>query len=275
MRSRRILESVLALSVLGSAELIGRVAFAQSNVSADNPQEAISTFERFLALNKASQLDSPAGRALLSGELARHREPSLGRFDGKFDKFVMLSDGQAVARIPAPVRQLPDIYFFLRQQPDGHWTVEAGRVLAIPAFVTILRSQIRDKAARSEEEQNTLRNLDLLMSTDRDLRNWFKENQKELERLVSLAKDPNQPVVRAGDGKRIETPEVQASLARLGASMLIVESSSAIEVLIGGILDNQVGFLFAPGDVPVPPIDSTEYIWIEPVGAGWYLFKTT
>jgi hypothetical protein len=57
--------------------------------------------------------------------------------------------------------------------------------------------------------------------------------------------------------------------------MLGISRTGVVKVTIGGILDNSVGFLHAADPASVPPIDPSEHIWIEPVGDGWYLFKTT
>jgi hypothetical protein len=36
-----------------------------------------------------------------------------------------------------------------------------------------------------------------------------------------------------------------------------------------------LGFLHAADPALVPPMDAGDHIWIEPLGGGWYLFKTT
>jgi hypothetical protein len=47
-----------------------------------------------------------------------------------------------------------------------------------------------------------------------------------------------------------------------------------VTVLVGGIMDNAVGFLYSP-DAPPPEITSYEHIWVEEVAPGWYLYRTT
>ena len=69
--------------------------------------------------------------------------------------------------------------------------------------------------------------------------------------------------------------EVQSQLAALHALTLDVSPAGVTTVTIGGVLDNSLGFLHAADPAAVPPVGPEEYIWIEPVGDGWYLFKTT
>jgi hypothetical protein len=44
--------------------------------------------------------------------------------------------------------------------------------------------------------------------------------------------------------------------------------------VIGGIMDNTVGFVYSPSNKP-PQISPSSYIWVEEIAAGWYLFRTT
>jgi hypothetical protein len=102
-----------------------------------------------------------------------------------------------------------------------------------------------------------LRNIELVLASDSELLAWRKSHRALLERARAAP----------------SSPEVQRELREAGASRVGVENGLTI-VSIGGILDNVVGFLWAP-EGRVPSISPSEYIWIEPAGDGWYLFKTT
>lgn len=47
-----------------------------------------------------------------------------------------------------------------------------------------------------------------------------------------------------------------------------------MHVSIGGLADNEVGFVLADGELGLT-ISSDDYIWIEPLAGGWHLFRTT
>ena len=45
--------------------------------------------------------------------------------------------------------------------------------------------------------------------------------------------------------------------------------------LIGGVLDNTVGYMYQPDPAKLPAISAGYFILIRPLGNGWYLYKTT
>ena len=51
--------------------------------------------------------------------------------------------------------------------------------------------------------------------------------------------------------------------------------SGLVELIIGGMVDNSVGFLWVPPGMAPPVISPDAYILVEHVVGPWYLFKTT
>ena len=136
---RRLLPIMIAL-------MLAQAAAAQSNIDANGDSAgAQAVLDRFLALNAASQLASPEGQALMAGELAEARRPTVGPLPAP-DRLLLLSDGRAVARFPAQGEDRPDIYVYLRRNEGGAWTINAYRALALPRFVTDLRNGLRAMA---------------------------------------------------------------------------------------------------------------------------------
>jgi hypothetical protein len=129
-----------------------------------------------------------------------------------------------------------------------------------------LRSTLRQISVRTEEQERTLGNVELTLATDAALRRWFEEHRPEMERLRAAA----------GQAQgRIETPEVNSLIAQLHLNSLTVAPDGIIRASIGGLVDNEVGFLFAADPDLVPAINPSDHIWVEPLGGSWYLFKTT
>lgn len=268
--SRTSRRALLALLLLLAA---AAPAFAQANLApgADlsGPRAAL---ERLLALNAASEMNGPEGRALLTGELAPSNRPSVGPLIPP-DALVALTGGKAVARIPAHGDDAPDLYLYLRQGPDGHWTIEAARTLALTGLTRELRRMLRAMPHRTADLEAALRNAELTLASDRALRIWFGENCGALERLRRIAEGGGTPPDEVD--RVVETPQSTRLLGELHAILLRISRAGVVSVTIGGVLDNSVGFLHAPNPAAVPAIDPSDHIWIEPVGDGWYLFKTT
>jgi hypothetical protein len=242
-------------------------ADAQSNVTpgdVSGPREAV---RRLIQLSASSGLTGDAGRALLAGELEEWRAASMGDLP-QADTILLLNGRIAVARLPAKNESRPDIYLYMNRGEGGAWTITAFRSLALMDIPMQLRDLLRAQTTRTTEEEETLRNIELTLSSDGDLRRWFATHRAELERLRELAE------AHAGDAA-VDTPETRAALARIHVLSLTRSANAVIRVIIGGMVDNEVGFLHAPDASSVPPIDPGDHIWIEPVGDGWYLYKTT
>ena len=259
--SARLVFAALLLSA-------GASASAQSNLlRGADPSGPLA------AVGRLRSLGSVAGEnSLLSGELAE-AQIAAGAL-GPPDKALMLEEGRAVVRLPASGSE-PDIYLHLRQESE-RWTIHALRALALPRFVVELRDRLRALPARTAELDQRLHNLELTLSSDAELRAWFAAHQAALERLRSLAYAGGGSGRTMADGSRtIETPEAAQALRELHALGLTVSPGGTVTVTIGGILDNSVGFLHSADPDAVPAIDPSDHIWVEALGDGWYLFKTT
>jgi hypothetical protein len=210
---------------------------------------------RLVALNNSRRLNSAEGKALLSGELDRMDFAGSGTWSAP-DPIVAIGADGAVARLSDPAGLFADSYFYLRRGSAG-WTVYAYRTLALTGVLEELRRLLKAAPSRSPEEERSLRNAELVLARDRELIAWAQAHRDLLDRA------------RAEPGSAAVARELESA----GGTGVRVEEGRTI-VSIGGILDNEVGFLFAPDGRP-PPIDPSRYIWVEPIGDGWYLFKTT
>jgi hypothetical protein len=245
---------------------------AQSNLAPDADSSAVrAALDRFLSLNQARALAGDEAQGLLAGELDNVTQATFGALPPP-DRIVMLADHRAVARLPAEGEARPDIYLYLGEH-DGRWTIDALRTLALTGVIEEIRRRGREMTTRSPDIEAALRSAELTLSSDRQLAFWFNENRGALETLRTLA-EAHRPVTGADDA-RIEAPETNAIVARLHLNIVSVSADGTVRVSIGGILDNEVGLLHVGSADLVPAIDPGSYIWIEPLGDGWYLFKTT
>jgi len=78
--------------------------------------------------------------------------------------------------------------------------------------------------------------------------------------------------VRAESTEADEAP-IKKLLVELALSLAETKDDD-LHFVIGGITDNSVGFLYSEKRTP-PEISASEYIWVEDLGDGWYLFRTT
>jgi hypothetical protein len=262
----------------GMARLLAALAlavatpgFGQPNLlpgaEGDGPSAAIA---HFLSLNATSALDGAEGRTLLAGELGLAHPPTFGPLSPP-DRIVMLIGGKAVARLPAQGMDRPDLYLYLSQR-DGAWRIDALRTLALTGIPREMRNMLRDKASRTAQEDDLLANLELTLASDQNLRAWFDRNRHDLEYLRGMVQNGRATAV---DDDGLMIPDTSALRRRLHVDAVLFSSTGIVRVTIGGMTDNEVGFLHASDPAQVPPIDPSDHIWIEFLGDGWYLFRTT
>jgi hypothetical protein len=229
-----------------------------------------AAIEHFLSLNATSALDGVQGRALLGGELAHNHPAAFGPLSPP-DRIVMLVGGKAVARLPGQGEDRPDLYLYLSQH-DGAWRIDAARTFAFTDMLREMRNVLRDRASHGSGDDDMLANLELTLESDQDLRAWFDHVRHDLEYLRSMVQNGRE---RAGDDDGLMVPDSSALRRRLHLGAVSFSSTGVVRVTIGGMTDNEVGFLHAADPAQVPPIDPSDHIWIEPLGDGWYLFRTT
>lgn len=244
--------------------------FAQINADADaDPKPVAGLLAKLIALNDRRELNRPEARMLLSGELKDAARDATWGPISKPDRIVMLAGDAAVVRLPA-TRASPDSYLFLDRLAGGRWTIHAGRSLALMGIPVRLRDALREKPSLTMEDQVILRNLELALSSDAELKLWFGDHRVQLEMLRSRLESAESKV--GGFNRRDDTDDGML-LKSIGLT-LATNEDGLVRLTIGGMVDNEVGFLHAVA-TKVPPIDPSEYIWIEPLGDDWYLYKTT
>lgn len=184
------------------------------------------------------------------------------------DKALTISEEMAVVRFHSPTNTR-DYYLYLRRS-SLCWQAEAIRSLALPRFVIELRDGLEAMPQRDNAQEAMLQNLSLTMQSDFELKKWFTLNIAALNKMRSL-----RPKFDRFDDhrRRTDQPNSDAIVDQLHLNNAEIKGE-VFEVSVGGILDNSVGFLHAVGS-DVPKISASEYIWIEPLGDDWYLYRTT
>ncbi len=222
--------------------------FAPAALAQATPEAA---FARFIELANAGDLTTPEGQAILTGEAKQMATASKSNLPGA-DKVVLVSPTSAAARIVlrSPAGEEADAYFYLEKTAEG-WAVSAYRQMALTGMNMILLAEMRKQRQLSPEDQLRKRNLELTLSTDSQLRAWFVANKEAVANL--------RPSHSELDALRLSS---------------VSETENGREIVIGGTLDNTVGFLRAGASGP-PAISPSGYIWIEELGDGWFLFRTT
>jgi hypothetical protein len=231
--------------------LISLVAVALAAPSALAQSTPEATLARFIELANAGELTTGEGQAILTGEAKEMATAAKSNLPAA-DKVVAVSPNFAAARIVlrSPAGEEANAYFYLEKTAAG-WAVSAFRQMAVSGMDMMLLAEMRKQKQLPPDDQQRRRNLELTLSTDSWLRAWFGANQQALDNLRPLSAD----------------------LATLGL-LSVSETEHGTKILVGKTLDSTVGFLRAGPSGP-PTISPSSYIWIEELGDGWFLFRTT
>ncbi len=182
-----------------------------------------------------------------------------------------------------------DIYAYLVKNKD--WKITAIRSLAQTGFI---RSSILGMERMNEQEildyiknndsLNTkedfyleLETFKLTVALDDTIIEHFHKNREKFEQLkdeiVKIKFDKDEASYREINlGKQIKTNYKKLLLHSISTSSYV---EGGFEFIIGGILDNTVGYLYIPNKKDVPKMKASRIIMIREIGNGWYLFKTT
>ncbi len=101
----------------------------------------------------------------------------------------------------------------------------------------------------------------LTIKNDSELKAYLKNNLTEFKKVVTLfSKDEKEQSEIAA--KRLFINHVR-------------NNGGVLELSIGGILDNEIGYLYVPPGTDPPTINPSEFIYVEEVTDDWYVYKKT
>lgn len=228
----------------------------------------------FISLNKQKALLSEQARKLLIDEAKQWDVSSFGDLALTPDKTVLLDKDSAVGRVQwfGENNQITDMYFYL-EADSGGWKISTMRLLALTGIIEDLFLALKAKPALTPEETAMLRNSELTLAHDKKLKEWFVINRNSLDKLRQLIQTKAGSEAQFINNQNTRFPEVARALKILHVSGASIAKDSNIGVVIDGMTDNTVGFMYSPKKNP-PLISPDSYIWVEEVADGWYLFRT-
>lgn len=217
------------------------------------PRSVVTEFSR---LSSLGQLQSTTARNLLCEEALSWQTPSFGNLSKEPDAVVPVDEANAVARLQWTGEKgfVTDFYFYLRRESDKEWKICAMRTLALTGIIQEALQELQSVKNPSAEEIYQRDNAALTLSTDAHLRAWFLKNQIALEEVRKLmTQRPVGTSVAANDKDQKETT-ISTRLRALKVSVAETLGDGDVDITIGGITDNAVGFLYKVKGKP-PRID--------------------
>lgn len=183
-------------------------------------------------------------------------------------------------------------YAYLRLE-GGAFKLEAIRTLTLGArfFETLVAAEKAALAGRLNAlGVQELDRSHLTIAADAELKNHFVAQKplfealaKEFAALTAIevvnfdgrVAPPGSLAASGASPERVSAMAQQLRTLTLGAAVRNYrDSAGCIALVVGGDGESQVGFLRAGPGAKAPAMSPASFIYVEPLGDGWYLFKT-
>lgn len=183
-----------------------------------------------------------------------------------------------------------DTYVHLEKDKD--WKIEAFRALAMTGFmeqallemekmteaqIDTLIQEDNETFKSKEDYYQELENIKLTLALDDAIIEHFENNREKFEELKSELQNTKfdkdeQSYRKINIGEQFKTNYKKLLISAISTHY---NCKGCFEFVIGGMIDNTVGYLYIPNEQNVPEMNPSRIIMIREIGNGWYLFKTT
>lgn len=189
---------------------------------------------------------------------------------------------------------------YLHFEKDTSWKMTAFRALAMTGMIEQMKielekmtpQQVDEMIEKSKRNKNDdfemfksrddynfqLGNVKLTLELDENIIKHFLTNQSEFERLKNLAlsqlekeKVDEERSIKLIENLKPDYQKLFISYVSTGG----YELGNCINFLIGGMLDNSVGYFYIKDKKDLPEMNPSRIIMIREIGNGWYIYKTT
>ncbi|CAD7286633.1 hypothetical protein [Campylobacter suis] len=211
-------------------------------------------------LVKALFTDKNFSQDKLKGELVKHKASEFyiaENFELSFDVLGKNDEHDIIAmHAVSSARDDAFIDLYVYAKSDG---IYAMRSLAMTGMMLDVVKNY-DKVPEDLKAGIDIENYKLVISSDKNLLEFANANVDKFEKIYELEKS----------GK-----EYECELKNLHFNA--IEKDEVFSLIVGGMVDNVVGFMRVQSDSELPKMHPSKYIMIKQISpkSKWYLFKTT
>ena len=158
--------------------------------------------------------------------------------------------------------EIIDFYSYLIKD-DNNWKIAAVRRFLLPSFIYTVRDSLQMLNALSASDSVFLISLHLFTASDEELKNYLSSNLDKFQGLISLFNNN-------------EKDKADIALASVGCNAIYNDRKypgcTFIQIL--NFENMEVGFIHAADSILLPAISLEEFIYIEEVIPGWFVYRT-
>lgn len=221
---------------------------------------------------------------------------------GSITKFVLLGQTDKTAVVGMTVLDSlgKGLDTYLHFEKDTSWKMTSFRALAMTGMIEQIKielekmtpQQVDEIIAKSKKNKKDdfsmftsredynfqLGKTKLTLELDDNITKHFMANQAEFERLKNLAltqlekeKVDEERSIKLIENLKADYQKILISSVSTGG----YELGHCINFLIGGMVDNSVGYIYVKDKKDLPEMNPSRIIMVREIGNGWYIYKTT
>jgi len=185
---------------------------------------------------------------------------------------------------------------YLHFEKDSIWKISAFRALAMTGMLEQIKTEFEKMSESAidsliiyqkdsdhkmfetkEDFKYQLANIKLTLESDDNIINHFNKNKADFLKLKgevsTIDFNQEEPTYRRTNLK--EKLKSNYDQLLINSITTTFHCDDCFEFIIGGMLDNTVGYLYVKDIANLPEINPSRIIMIREIGNGWYIFKTT
>ncbi len=154
-----------------------------------------------------------------------------------------------------------EFYCYLSKY-ESNWKIDAVRRFLLPAFIYSVRDSLSQLNTLSSGDSVFFLSIQLFTATDYELKNYLEENLDKFRGLISLFNSNFKS-------------QADEALASVGCNAIYSDKKypGCIFIQILKFETMEVGFIQAADAILLPEISLGEYIYIEEVTPGWFIYR--
>ena len=231
---------------------------AQNDVK-DSPEWLVDSFFQ--------QESFPDKSKYYTGEMLNDVEnPTIGEeLNGKgnvqFHKIKDANDECVFSVQVAVDNEVIDFYCFLMRQKEV-WKINAVRRFLLPTFIYMAYDSLSNLSSLSTDDSTFYLSLKLFTMNDSKLKNYLSAHVTELQELVSYFDQE-------------QSDKIKLKLSSLGCNAIFKDKNypGCVFIQILAFEKMEVGFLYSTESSELPKVSPKDFIYIEEVSRGWFIYR--
>jgi len=145
---------------------------------------------------------------------------------------------------------------------ESNWKINAVRRFLLPPFIYTVRDSLSQINSLTTNDSTFLQSLQLFTDSDFELKNYLKINLKNFQKLISAYLDNNKD-----DADKI--------LSSVGCNAIYSDRKypGCIFIQVLKFENMEAGFINTADSSLLPEISFKEFIYVEEVVSGWFIYR--